>query len=129
MISLSTALSLLLFVAFILYPLAGIYIYSLHKGAKQNTACLVLCLLLSFCSISYSISETVYDAASALLWRRAAALGWGIIYCVSLHFILLVTDEAMLRRKKWIHYLPYLPALVNILLSFIVGACPTSKII
>jgi heme A synthase len=51
---------------------------------------------------------------SCILWQRVAAFGWGFIFSVLLHFILILTEKTALLRKWWIYIALYLPAIVTV---------------
>jgi diguanylate cyclase (GGDEF)-like protein len=78
-------------------------------------------LTLCIWAFSFSISNSAPDLATALFWRRVAALGWGTFYSFFLHFILALTERDDWLKKKWVYFVIYTPALLNIFVFSLLG--------
>ena len=70
---------------------------------------------MSLWALCFSIGNLAPDYESALVSRRIASVGWGTMFSYFLHYILLLTENSVL-KKKWIYVLLYVPALLNIFL-------------
>lgn len=72
-----------------------------------------LFLLISCCAFIWSLGLAVTVAAGnemiCTIGRRVAPLGWGLIFNLLLHFILLLTGKKELLKKPWIYILIYFP--------------------
>lgn len=66
---------------------------------------------LTIWSFGMSMSNVAPDAATCETFRRIASIGWGTIYAILLHFILVITGKPALYKKWWCYVCLYLPAL------------------
>ena len=112
--SLPLLISLIFFITFAIYTFSGIYIINLNSKSILNRVFFAICVALSVWSFSFSIFSSAHDYETALLWRRVSSFGWGVVYSVLLHFILILTERDKILKTKWIYMLLYLPAVVNI---------------
>ena len=62
----------------------------------------------------FSMVNSAISYDMSLNWRRVAALGWGTLYSILLHYTLCLTGRQDVLRKKWIYAFIYLPAAVNV---------------
>ncbi len=108
-------LSLIFFISFSIYFLIGISMIPNRKHAIKNSVFLAICFVMAIWSLAFSFASNASDYETALFWRRISAIGWGSIYSIFLHFILIITGRDKILSKKWIYVLMYLPALINIL--------------
>lgn len=115
MLTTPALISLLYFSAFILYPLLGIYIYSLNSKAEINQIFLAMSLFLGIWALGFSFAVNAPNYEQALHWRRFSSLGWGSAYAIQLHFSLALSGNTLMLNKKWFRPLLYLPALISIL--------------
>lgn len=106
--------SLLFYTAFATYFFWGVLIFSFNIRSRIYRIFFFCCLTLSIWAFAFSISNSAPDAETSLFWRRVAAFGWGPFYSLLLHFILLLTENHRLLKKKWVYSAIYLPALWNI---------------
>lgn len=111
---LSYFVSLLLYASFVVYFLLGVYVYLLRRTSSMHYVFFALCASLCIWAFTYSIATNAPDYATCLFWRRTAALGWGFVYSLLLHFILALTEKKTLLRKKWIYVVLYAPCAVNL---------------
>lgn len=112
--SLAYLFSLVLFIAFALYFILGMYILSLNTGSELNRLYCVACLSLSIWAFCFSITNSAPDYETAILWRRLSSLGYGTVYSLLLHFFLILTERTKILKNRWVYVLLYLPAVVNI---------------
>lgn len=118
-------ISIIYYCTFIIYILSSIYIISLNYKASINRVFFLLLISLSIWSFSISISTSATDYESALLWRQISTLGWGTLYSLLLHFLILLinTDETQnlnVKPNKRLLFFLYLPAIINLMLYWII---------
>ncbi|WP_052380548.1 EAL domain-containing protein [Paenibacillus camerounensis] len=113
--TLSYTYSLVLFIAFAIYFILGMYILSLNTGSKLNRLYCIACLSLSIWSFCFSITNSAPDYETAILWRRLASLGYGTVYSILLHFSLILTERTAVLKNKWIYVVLYFPAALNVI--------------
>jgi len=106
--------SLVFFVAFAAYFLLGHYILCLNPRAVTNRVFFALCLALSWWAFSFSIAISAPTYESALIWRRISAWGWGSVYSILLHFVIVLTEQGKRMSSMWLALL-YTPALINVI--------------
>lgn len=119
--NLSTMLSLIFFTSFIFYFIIGCYILSISKGSQKNRVFFAVCFALTVWSFAFSIANSATDYESVLFWRRISAVGWGSLYSILLHFILILTGNHKIFVKKWTYLLIYLPAVITVFIFSIHG--------
>ncbi len=102
--------SLFFFVAFAIYFFFGIYILVLNTKALINRVFFLLCLALCVWSFAFSIANSAPDYETVLFWRRVSVFGWGTMYSILLHFILILTEKNRIVKKVWVYLMLYLPA-------------------
>ncbi len=113
-------ISITFFVFFSVYLFLGICSVSINVKALLNRVFLFVCIGFSVWTISFALANSSQTSEGALLWRRASAVGWGIVYSVMLHFVLVLTEKTKLLKTKWIYGVLYIPAILNI---FLFGIC------
>lgn len=123
--SLPTTYSLIFFIAVVIYFFFGIYILSLNAKSGMHRVFFYSCLTLCIWAFSFSISNSAPDMEMSLFWRRVGALGWGSFFSFTLNFILILTEKNDLLKKKWIYFLIYFPAVLNI---FVFSLCDSIAI-
>lgn len=106
--------SLLFFAAFSVYLFFGIYIIHRNIKTNQGIAFLAVCIALCFWSFGFSMANFAADMESCLFWRRVSALGWGSIYSLLLHYLLLLTECRLPQKHRQLYSLLYLPALISV---------------
>ena len=97
---------------YLLYCLLGL---SNKTRSAMYWLFLGLCLSMSVWAFSFSAGNVATDYESCLIWRRIGSIGWGTMFSFFIHYILLLTENRML-KKKWIYIILYLPAILNIFL-------------
>jgi len=112
--SLPGLISLLFFLAVVIYYLLGFYVIRLNPGSIIHRLFFCICLTLCIWAFSFSIANSAISYETSLTWRRIAAIGWGTLYSILLHYTLCLTGKQNVFRKKWVYALIYLPAAVNI---------------
>lgn len=106
--------SVLFFAVFIIALILGLYVLQSNGKAHTNRCFFALIISLSFWSVGFALSTPAANEATSEVWRRFAAVGWGTLYAIVLHFALIITGKRNLLRKWWVYFL-YLPAFINIL--------------
>ena len=107
-------LSLLFFTAFAVYLFLGIYTLQTNPKAGTNKAFFALCLSLCFWSLGFSIAISAPTREICLYGRRISAVGWGTVYSVLLHFLLLLSGKTCSEKGRKLCFLLYLPAAVSV---------------
>jgi hypothetical protein len=105
--------SLIFFITNTIYMAFGIYIIQKDYKARLNRVFFAICISLSLWSLGFSFGVNAHDVADCIFWRRIAALGWGLLYSLMLHFFILMTENKILGRK-WLIPLIYLPAAITV---------------
>ncbi len=106
--------SLLFLVVCAVYLFSGIYIIYRNPREKLNKALFAVSVSLSLWSLGFALAIGAPDLETALLSRRLAALGWGSIYTLFLHFIILLTNFQPLLKNRLLLPLLYFPAVISI---------------
>lgn len=106
--------SVAFYLAFVVYLLFGAYIISLNSKLILHRVFFMLCLVLCLWAFTFSIANSAPDYATALFWRRVSAFGWGTMYSLLLHFILILTGKEKLLRQAWTYLWLYLPAAATV---------------
>ncbi len=87
-----------------------------YVNSRINWLFVTLGSILSSCSFSLSISNSVPTAEASAFWRAASAIGWGTFSSFLLHFILILTKMDRRFKKRNMLIVLYLPALINVIL-------------
>ncbi len=103
------------FVTCAIYFFYGLIIIRYNTKSTINRLFFFCCLDMALWSFSFSIGNVASNYESALLWRRIASGGWGVLFSYFLHYILLLTENRLL-KKRFTYALIYVPAIINILL-------------
>ena len=90
----------------------GIYTLYINPYSKTNVLFFALTLALDVWAFGFSLAISADDLATALFWRRFAAIGFGAFFAILLHFFLIFTGHEAAIRKKWFLTLLYLPSFV-----------------
>ncbi|WKY43998.1 EAL domain-containing protein [Eubacteriaceae bacterium ES2] len=110
--SLPVIYSMIFYLACIGYTFLGLFVLIKDKCFERKITFLGVCFTLGLWSFSFAIANSADNLATALLWRRIAVFGWGIMYSFLLHFILVLTDRYQRFRKSPFVVLIYLPAVI-----------------
>ena len=108
-------LSIIIYTIGFLYMLFGIYAISLHKKGSINRLFLLMTISLAIWSFSYSVALSAHTAEESIFWRCVTVFGWGIIYSLVLHFVLVLGKSRLLNRRITLVVI-YLPAIINVIL-------------
>jgi diguanylate cyclase (GGDEF)-like protein len=106
--------SLIFFLAFTIYFFFGIYILNMNSKSSLNKVFFAVCISLCLWSFGFAMANSASNAETCLFWRRISAIGWASIFCILLHFTLILTGKKRVLKKWWLYLLLYLPAAVNI---------------
>lgn len=109
-----TQISILFYLIFILYSCLGFFCLFLNKKEQLNQVFFWLCMSYAVWAFGFAISNTLSDVQSVLIWRRIAALGWGVAFSVMLHFMLILTEHQQWLGNLKIRIAIYLPAVITI---------------
>jgi len=119
--TLSITLSLVFFTACAVYTLIGLTVFFRNTKYSLNRVFLLMCLSLSIWAFCFSIVNSAPNQQDALFWRNLSALGWGVMHSFSLHFLIILTENNGIFKRKWLYIPLYLPAAVNIFVFTIAG--------
>ncbi len=108
-------LSIMAYTISFLYMLFGIYTISLNKRGTINRLFFLITVSLALWSFSYSVALTAHTAEESIFWRCITVFGWGIIYSIVLHFVLVLGKSRFLKRRATLVVI-YLPAIINVIL-------------
>lgn len=111
-------ISLIFYMAFVIYIFMGIYCITLNAKEHLNRVFLAFCFCISIWAFAFTIFNSAGSYEEALLWRRISSLGWGTAYSVTVHFVLVLTGADSILKKKRTYAAIYLPAA---LIVFIFG--------
>jgi len=111
---LQNQISILFYLTFILYSCLGFFCLFLNKKERLNQVFFWLCMSYAIWSFAFAFSNSLNDVQIVLLWRRIAALGWGISFSFMLHFMLILTEKQHLLLSPKIRVAIYLPAAITI---------------
>lgn len=95
--------------------LLGIYAISFNRSGIVNRLFLAITVSLAIWSFAYSVALSAPTAEESTFWRCITVFGWGIIYSIVLHFVLVLGNRPFLKRRMALVAI-YLPALINIIL-------------
>ncbi len=92
-------------------------IYTLYSNPKSftNRIFFALSISLFIWSFGFAMAISAPEISVCLFWRRFSALGWGVFYCIFLHFVFLLTGRGALINRWWKFVLLYMPSSVCIL--------------
>lgn len=113
--------SLVFFVAAIIYFVFGLYILHINSKSPLHRVFFYCCISICLWAFSFCIANSAQDYETCYFWRRFAAIGWGSIYSLLLHFILILTEQKKLLRSRFTYVVLYLPAVVNICVFSLIG--------
>ncbi len=111
----SSLFSVLFFSVSIVSLVSGIFVLQDNNKADLNRCYFVLTVAVSIWSVGFAFATSAASIEVCELWRRVSAIGWGSIYGIILHFILIITGKKALLKKWWLYIFLYLPAAVTIL--------------
>ncbi|MFA5530817.1 MAG: EAL domain-containing protein [Thiohalomonadaceae bacterium] len=106
--------SLLFFSVATVVLASGIFVLQNNYKAPANRAFFVLTAAIVIWSSGMALSAAATDAATCEIFRRVSAIGWGTVYAILLHFILIITDKFTSIKKRWFYVFLYLPALFSL---------------
>lgn len=115
--------SILFFLGCFVYSFFGIYMLHINSKAALNRIFFVLSLSLAVWALGFSVAVTAPDPQSFMFWRRVSAVGWGSVYAILLHYVLIMTERKAV-EKRWVTALIYLPAAVSILVFSVLNLSP-----
>ncbi len=108
-------LSITVYIIGFFYMILGLYAISLNKRGTINRLFLLLTISLAIWSFGYSVALAAHTAEESIFWRCVTVFGWGIIYCIILHLVLVLRESHILNRRITLVAI-YLPAIINVIL-------------
>jgi len=111
----TSVFSLLYF--FVAINFLGSSIYLLLKAPRPlaNRLYGALAVAVSLWTVGLGMAGLATSDTAGEMWMRIAALGWGTLYALLLHFVLVLTGNASLHRRKFLSVLLYVPAFLTVL--------------
>ena len=106
----------MLFISVSILALAsGILVLQINHSTISNRIFFALVSAISIWSLGLAFANLAPNREAVELWRRISALGWGSVYAIFLHFIILISSKRVGRRPWWFYVVLYTPALLTIL--------------
>nr|WP_321304747.1 EAL domain-containing protein [uncultured Sphaerochaeta sp.] len=106
----------MLFISVSILALAsGILVLQINHSTISNQIFFALVTAISIWSSGLAFANLAPSQEAVELWRRVSALGWGSVYAIFLHFIIIISSKRIGRRPWWFYALLYTPALLTIL--------------
>lgn len=98
------------------YMIFGAYMLAANAKSYLNRLYVTLTSSLAIWAIAFSISSTAPTAEGSAFWAACSTFGWGTFYSLFFHFILILTKTDIRLKKRTLHAIIYVPALINIFL-------------
>ncbi|MDD4840494.1 MAG: EAL domain-containing protein [Sphaerochaetaceae bacterium] len=111
----SSVFSILFATVCVIAMVSGILVLQNNRKSAVNKSYFTLMVAITVWAAGLAVATVAPDKTLSEIWRRFSAIGWGSAYAITLHFIILLTDIRIRRRKKLITVLLYVPALIMIL--------------
>lgn len=102
----------------IFYLYIGAFSLMYDKKNKINRIFFVFCLDLALWSMMLMLMNAASDTVTATVFRKTATLFWSLVYCLMLHFLLVLVKKDRFLKKPWNLILFYLPAMFSIFLYY-----------
>lgn len=122
MITSSVVMSFIFFLVALCTLYLGIYLVYMDISSQLNKLFFAASIALGIWAVGSCIAIVASNVETVLLWRRVAALGWGSIYCIILHFVIVLIssnkfsqysrDWCLIKRYRYI--VLYLPAILTL---------------
>ncbi len=96
----------------VFYVFIGAFSLMYDIKNKLNRIFFTFCLDLSLWSTMLMLMNAASDAMTATVFRRIATIFWSLLYCMLLHFLLVLVEKDRFLNKPWFLCLFYLPALI-----------------
>lgn len=106
--------SIVFFLLAAVYLILGGFVLVDDSRDSQKRLFFLICCALSVWSFGFSVSIVAATEAACIAWRRVSAVGWGSLYALFLHFVLVLTGEKGLLRRRRLLVLMYLPAVITV---------------
>lgn len=69
-------------------------------------------MALGIWAFSFSIVNSTQNYELVVFWRRVSSFGWGTIFSLLLHFLIILTGYERILKRKWVYLLLYVPAVM-----------------
>jgi len=106
--------SLLFFAVSAIVLVSGIFTIQSNHKAVANKVFFALTVSITIWSSGMALSTVATDVATCEIFRRISAIGWGTVYAILLHFILIITGKSSLFKKWWFYLCLYLLAFFSL---------------
>ncbi|NTV90983.1 MAG: hypothetical protein HGA22_11600, partial [Clostridiales bacterium] len=113
--------SLVFLITSIIFFLCGIHVLMSNLKSELNRLFFAIAISLAIWSLGFAGGNIAVDYTHALIWRRVAAIGWGPLYCLVLHYFILLTENHALLKKWWSYAILYFPAAVSVIVFSVAG--------
>lgn len=114
--SIARAFHIIFYFSGIVTLMLGGYSLYMNPKARLNRAFAILALSLGIWAIGFSMAIDAANALQCLFWRRFAAVGWGTLFSLLLHFSLLFAGKESILKKRWLYPVIYAPAFLTLLI-------------
>jgi diguanylate cyclase (GGDEF)-like protein/PAS domain S-box-containing protein len=102
----------------LVYIYVGAFSFIYDPKNKLNRIFSILCLNLALWAIMFSITNAVSDVETAMVFIRIASIFQSMVYCLFLHFILILTGKDGFLKKPVNYVILYIPAICCIYLYY-----------
>lgn len=111
-------MAIIYLLACVSYLLTGMSTYLHDSSNKLNRIFFLLCLELALWGLMLALMSAVPDAETATGFRRIATFFWSTVYCLLLHFCLILVKKDKFLSDPLFLFLFYSPAFVCIYLYY-----------
>lgn len=112
----SYALSIVFYVCYFIYMGVGTYATDTNIKSRINRLFVFMMASLGLWAFAFSIMNSASTPEMGAFWGCISVFGWGVIYSILLHFVLILT-KVNIPTSKWVmHSIMYAPAVINIIL-------------
>jgi len=102
----------------ITYFIIGIIAYLNDKKNKLNRYFFVMCMNLSYWGFMFALQNGSIDNVTANFFHVYSTFSWATVHCMLLHFIIILTRNERVFKRKFTYLIFYFPAIFSIYLYF-----------
>lgn len=113
-------LSVLSFIASVLYFYTGYSAYRLNKSSQLCRLFLLLTLSMTVWSFSWGFLYLAENEVEYSLWNKVSAFGWCFFEALALYFTMILTENKWIKHRniKWLIFMPAFLFLYMVLFLF-----------
>lgn len=100
------------------YVIIGVLTFSNDPKNKLNKIFSVLCMDLAYWAFLFALKNHADNAETARLFHIYSTFSWATVHCLILHFVILLTGNDKIFKKRFVYWFFYFPALFSIYLYF-----------